>query len=81
MVFVYDFHPGSETLMLRHFAHSAHHMNGYNNPFSMDGGARPFSAKGGRGSKIVLHITEIFSVINFASDYKVQVCSPPSKCF
>ena len=50
MVFVYDFHPGSETLMLRHFAHSAHHMNGYNNPFSVDGGARPFSAKGGRGS-------------------------------
>ena len=53
MVFVYDFHPGSETLMLRHFAHSAHRMNGYNNPFSVDGGARPFSAKGGRGSMII----------------------------
>ncbi len=59
MVFVYDFHPASDTLMMRHFAHSAHHMNGYNNPFSMDadrnrgageGNSRPFNPKG-RGSK------------------------------
>ena len=48
MVFVYDYHPASETLMSRHFNNPAVHMNGYSNPYNLDGSARPYSAGKGR---------------------------------
>lgn len=42
MVFVYDYHPGSETLLTKHF--SATELNGYTDPFSSDPNApRPYS--------------------------------------
>lgn len=42
MVFVYDYHPGSETLLNRHF--SPNELNGYTDPFSSDPNApRPYS--------------------------------------
>ncbi|KAB0795954.1 hypothetical protein PPYR_10015 [Photinus pyralis] len=42
MVFVYDFHPGSETLLTKHFASDS--MNGYVDPFATDPSApRPYS--------------------------------------
>lgn len=42
MVFVYDYHPGSETLMNKHF--TADQMNGYVDPFATDPTApRPYS--------------------------------------
>ncbi|XP_078042424.1 poly(A) specific ribonuclease subunit PAN3 [Augochlora pura] len=42
MVFVYDYHPGSETLMNKHFSPSE--LNGYTDPFSSDPNApRPYS--------------------------------------
>ncbi|XP_017764887.1 PREDICTED: PAB-dependent poly(A)-specific ribonuclease subunit PAN3 isoform X2 [Eufriesea mexicana] len=42
MVFVYDFHPGSETLLTKHF--SATELNGYTDPFSSDPNVpRPYS--------------------------------------
>ncbi|XP_015509481.2 PAN2-PAN3 deadenylation complex subunit PAN3 isoform X1 [Neodiprion lecontei] len=42
MVFVYDYHPGSETLLNKHF--SATELNGYSDPFSSDPNApRPYS--------------------------------------
>ena len=34
MVFVYDYHPGSETLLNKHF--SSTELNGYSDPFSTD---------------------------------------------
>ena len=54
MVFVYDFHPGSETMMARHF-HQANPMpNGYANPYNLDGAPRPYSAGKGRTRKYTL---------------------------
>ncbi|CAD1472267.1 unnamed protein product, partial [Heterotrigona itama] len=42
MVFVYDYHPGSETLLTKHF--SSTELNGYTDPFSSDPNApRPYS--------------------------------------
>ncbi|KAK9722665.1 Pan3 Pseudokinase domain [Popillia japonica] len=42
MVFVYDFHPGSETLLSKHF--SPDQLNGYTDPFATDPTApRPYS--------------------------------------
>ncbi|XP_066590957.1 PAN2-PAN3 deadenylation complex subunit pan3 [Prorops nasuta] len=42
MIFVYDYHPGSETLLNKHF--SATELNGYTDPFSSDPNApRPYS--------------------------------------
>jgi len=42
MVFVYDYHPASETLLNKHFATSE--LNGYTDPFSSDPNApRPYS--------------------------------------
>ena len=42
MVFVYDYHPGSETLLTKHF--SSTELNGYTDPFSTDpNNPRPFS--------------------------------------
>ncbi|XP_035723493.1 PAN2-PAN3 deadenylation complex subunit PAN3-like [Vespa mandarinia] len=42
MVFVYDYHPGSETLLNKHFSSSG--LNGYTDPFSSDPNApRPYS--------------------------------------
>ncbi|KOX77625.1 PAB-dependent poly(A)-specific ribonuclease subunit 3 [Melipona quadrifasciata] len=42
MVFVYDYHPASETLLTKHF--SATELNGYTDPFSSDPNApRPYS--------------------------------------
>lgn len=42
MIFVYDYHPGSETLLTKHF--SATELNGYTDPFSSDPNApRPYS--------------------------------------
>ncbi|XP_012285188.1 PAN2-PAN3 deadenylation complex subunit PAN3 [Orussus abietinus] len=42
MVFVYDYHPGSETLLNKHF--SSTEVNGYTDPFSSDPNApRPYS--------------------------------------
>lgn len=42
MVFVYDFHPGSETLLTKHFAPDQ--LNGYTDPFATDPSApRPYS--------------------------------------
>ncbi|XP_043585940.1 PAN2-PAN3 deadenylation complex subunit PAN3 isoform X1 [Bombus pyrosoma] len=42
MVFVYDYHPGSETLLNKHF--SGTELNGYTDPFSSDPNApRPYS--------------------------------------
>lgn len=42
MVFVYDYHPGSETLLNKHF--SASELNGYADPFCSDPNApRPYS--------------------------------------
>ncbi len=52
MVFVYDFHPGSETLMARHFLHDRQQQaNGYSNPYNLDGTPRPYSAGKGRTCK------------------------------
>ncbi|XP_060556604.1 PAN2-PAN3 deadenylation complex subunit pan3-like isoform X2 [Ruditapes philippinarum] len=48
IVFVYDFYPLAETLLLKHFSH-AHH-NSHHNPF-MDSSARPFSAGKGNSSR------------------------------
>lgn len=42
MVFVYDYHPASETLLNKHF--SSTELNGYTDPFSSDPNApRPYS--------------------------------------
>lgn len=42
MVFVYDYHPGAETLLSKHF--SASELNGYADPFMSDPSApRPYS--------------------------------------
>ncbi|KAF2884641.1 hypothetical protein ILUMI_21528 [Ignelater luminosus] len=42
MVFVYDYHPGSETLLTKHF--SSDQLNGYVDPFATDPSApRPYS--------------------------------------
>lgn len=42
LVFVYDYHPGSETLLSKHF--SLDHLNGYTDPFATDPVApRPYS--------------------------------------
>jgi hypothetical protein len=42
MVFVYDYHPASETLLNKHFATTE--LNGYTDPFSSDPNApRPYS--------------------------------------
>lgn len=42
MVFVYDYHPASETLLNKHFASTE--LNGYTDPFSSDpNGHRPYS--------------------------------------
>ncbi|ELT95021.1 hypothetical protein CAPTEDRAFT_144629, partial [Capitella teleta] len=53
MVFVYDYHPAAENVMSRHFSSNqqAHNVNGYNNPYNLDGQARPFSAGKGRGTQ------------------------------
>ena len=52
MVFVYDFHPRSDTLMSRHFSNPSQNMNGYSSPYNLDGAARPFSAgKGANGPR------------------------------
>lgn len=43
MVFVYDYHPGSETLLSKHFL-ATENLNGYSDPFSSDTNApRPYS--------------------------------------
>ena len=43
MIFVYDYHPGSETLLIKHFTPSEP-PNGYADPFSADPSApRPYS--------------------------------------
>lgn len=43
MIFVYDFHPGSETLTAKHFSQTET-VNGYTDPFSADPNApRPYS--------------------------------------
>ncbi|PNF35617.1 PAB-dependent poly(A)-specific ribonuclease subunit PAN3 [Cryptotermes secundus] len=43
MIFVYDYHPGSETLLMKHFSPSEP-LNGYADPFSADPTApRPYS--------------------------------------
>ncbi|CAH1776344.1 unnamed protein product [Owenia fusiformis] len=48
MVFVFDYHPAGETLMMRHFNNPQPHLNGYSSPYNIGGAARPFSAgKGG----------------------------------
>lgn len=42
IVFVYDYHPGSETLLTKHFSRTE--LNGYTDPFSSDPNApRPYS--------------------------------------
>lgn len=42
MVFVYDYHPGAETLLSKHF--SVSELNGYADPFCSDPNApRPYS--------------------------------------
>jgi len=45
MVFVYDFHPGSETLFSKHFAPATDTPNGYSDPFSSGdpNAPRPYS--------------------------------------
>lgn len=43
IVFVYDFFPGAETVLLKHFSGPGG-MNGFNNSFNMEGG-------GGGGSR------------------------------
>ena len=48
MVFVYDYHPGAETLMIQHFS-SPNRLNGYTNNYPYDGAARPYSADKGKG--------------------------------
>ncbi|KAK2168696.1 hypothetical protein LSH36_15g19075 [Paralvinella palmiformis] len=48
MVFVYDYHPGAETLMIQHFS-SPNRLNGYTNNYPYDGTARPYSADKGKG--------------------------------
>ncbi|GLV34006.1 Poly(A) specific ribonuclease subunit PAN3 [Carabus blaptoides fortunei] len=43
IIFVYDYHPGSETLLTKHFSQSEN-LNGYTDPFSSDPNApRPYS--------------------------------------
>ena len=43
IIFVYDYHPGSETLLMKHFSPSEQ-LNGYADPFSADPSApRPYS--------------------------------------
>lgn len=42
MVFVYDYHPGSETLLSKHFQNDQ--LNGYQDPFATDPSTpRPYS--------------------------------------
>ncbi|XP_071050850.1 PAN2-PAN3 deadenylation complex subunit PAN3 isoform X2 [Onthophagus taurus] len=41
LVFVYDYHPGSETLLSKHF--TPDQLNGYTDPFANDPSPRPYS--------------------------------------
>lgn len=50
MVFVYDYHACSETLMARHFQ-NAPQLNGYANPYNVDGAARPYTAGKANGPR------------------------------
>lgn len=44
LIFVYNYHPDSESLQKRHFNSNETMMNGYNDPFSSDPNApRPYS--------------------------------------
>lgn len=48
IVFVYDFFPGAETLLTRHFSQASSQINGFSSLFNLEGSARPFSS--GKGS-------------------------------
>ena len=51
IVFVYDFFPGAETLLARHFSQASSQINGFSSPFTMEGSARPFSAGKGKWAR------------------------------
>lgn len=43
-MFVYDYHPGLETLQYRLYNNPNINLKGWANPYNLDGAARPFSA-------------------------------------
>ncbi|KAL3878580.1 hypothetical protein ACJMK2_030916 [Sinanodonta woodiana] len=52
IVFVYDFFPGAETLLTRHFNQQVPQMNGHSSSYQLDSSSRPFSAgKGQNGPR------------------------------
>ncbi|XP_058835746.1 PAN2-PAN3 deadenylation complex subunit PAN3 isoform X1 [Topomyia yanbarensis] len=64
LVIVYDYHPGSQTLLSKYFIPSAESTNGYTDPFS--GEARPFSHKSSlhrTAGNVLLPENEIWSII------------------
>lgn len=64
LVIVYDYHPGSQTLLSKYFIPSAESTNGYSDPFS--GEVRPFSHKSAlhrASTSTLLPENEIWSVI------------------
>lgn len=64
LVIVYDYHPGSQTLLSKYFIPSAESTNGYSDPFS--GEVRPFSHKSTlhrAATSTLLAENEIWSVI------------------
>lgn len=64
LVIVYDYHPGSQTLLSKYFIPGAEPTNGYSDPFS--GEARPFSHKTSlhrAAASTLLPENEIWSII------------------
>ncbi|XP_055631577.1 PAN2-PAN3 deadenylation complex subunit PAN3 isoform X2 [Toxorhynchites rutilus septentrionalis] len=64
LVIVYDYHPGSQTLLSKYFTPSSETTNGYSDPFS--GEARPFSHKSSlhrSATGTLLPESEIWSII------------------
>ncbi len=64
LILVYDYHPGSQTLMSKYFTPTQNGTNGYSDPFS--GEARPFSHKSSlqrTANGPILQESEIWSII------------------
>lgn len=64
LILVYDYHPGSQTLMSKYFTPTQNGTNGYTDPFS--GEARPFSHKSSlqrTANGPILQESEIWSII------------------
>ena len=75
MVFVYDYHPRAETLMCRHFSMPNHtHLNGYNNPYNLDGAARPYSAGKGSMCSMCMPFILLQMIIDIIVMIQILVC-------